>query len=101
MLGPVFAAHVSDWPAHFARLTEFWTAQTGAPEPGYRGKLLHTHAPLDLRPEHFEGWLAQWRGSCRLHYDDPEAGELIALAERLARRMRPVVLVTKKSAAVR
>lgn len=101
VLGPIFAAHVADWPAHYARLTEFWAAQTGAPAPAYRGKLLHAHAPLDLRPEGFELWLTQWRQSCRLHYDDPEAGELIALAERLARRMQPVVLVTRKPAAGR
>ena len=105
VLGPIFAAHVADWPAHYARLTEFWAAQTGAADAMYRGKLLHAHAPLDLRAEHFDLWLAQWYQSCQLHFDDPEAGELIALAERLARRMRPVVTpnddVTKKSGANR
>ena len=91
VLGSLFVAHVADWPGHYARLTEFWAAQTGASDAAYRGKLLHAHAPLDLRPEHFDLWLAQWRQSCRLHFVDPEAAELIALAERLARRMRPVV----------
>jgi hemoglobin len=97
VLGPMFAAHVADWPAHYARLTEFWAAQTGAGDSNYCGKLLHAHATLDLHPEHFELWLTQWRQSCRLHFEEPEAGEMIALAERLAHRMRPVV--TKKSAA--
>ncbi|MBV9658169.1 MAG: group III truncated hemoglobin [Verrucomicrobia bacterium] len=93
VLGPIFAAHVADWPAHFARLTDFWAVQAGAPATvaRYRGKLLHTHQPLDLRREHFDLWLAQWRQSCRLHFPEPEAGELIALAERLARRMEPAV----------
>ncbi len=85
-LGPIFAAHVKSWPAHYARLTEFWSLQTGGPS-SYRGRLLHTHAALNLRPEHFDAWLAQWRQSCRLHFEEPEAAELIALAEGLARRM--------------
>ncbi len=101
VLGPIFAAHVTDWPAHYGRLVEFWSVQTGAPDAAYRGKLLHAHAPLDLRPEHFDLWLAQWRQSCRLHFTEPEAGELIALAERLARRMAPVAAITKRPAADR
>ena len=90
VLGPIFETHVADWPAHYTRLVEFWSVQTGAPDAAYRGKLLHAHAPLDLRPEHFDLWLAQWRQSCRLHFAEPEAAEMIALAERLARRMAPV-----------
>lgn len=85
-LGPIFAAHVESWPAHHARLTEFWALQTGGPSQ-YRGRLLHAHAVLGLRPEHFEMWLAQWRQSCRLHFEEPESGEMIALAESLAGRM--------------
>ena len=86
VLGPVFAAHVENWPAHYARLTEFWSLQTGGPSQ-YRGRLLRTHAALGLRPEHFDMWLAQWRQSCRLHFEEPEAAEMIALAEGLAGRM--------------
>ena len=86
-LGPVFAANVENWPAHYARLTEFWSLQAGGPSQ-YQGRLLHAHAALNLRPEHFDLWLAQWRQSCRLHFEEPEAGEMIALAERLAARMR-------------
>ena len=87
VLGPIFAAHVENWPAYYARLTEFWSLQTGGPSQ-YRGRLLHTHAVLKLRPEHFEAWLAQWRQSCRLHFEEPEASEMVALAESLAGRMR-------------
>ncbi len=87
ILGPIFARHVKDWPAHYATLTEFWALQTGGPA-AYGGKLLQTHHALGLRPEFYEVWLAQWRRSCRLHFDDPEAGEMIALAKRLAGRMQ-------------
>ena len=88
-LGPVFAAHVDDWPWHYATLTEFWALQTGGPST-YDGKLLRAHGALGLRPEFFDLWLAQWRQSCRLHFAEPEAAEIITLAERLAARMRLV-----------
>lgn len=87
VLGPIFAAHVADWPAHYQTLADFWTVQTGGPRDAYRGRLLAAHAPLDLRPAHFEAWLAQWRQSCVLHFAPPEAAELIALAASHARRL--------------
>ncbi len=86
-LGPVFARHVADWPRHYETLTDFWSLQTGGP-PVYRGRLLQAHAPLGLRSESFDRWLAQWRQSCRLHFAEAEAAEMIALAERLGSRMR-------------
>ena len=86
LVGPIFAAHVVDWPRHYATLTEFWSLQTGGPS-GYAGRLLRVHHALGLRPEFFEIWLAQWRQSCRLHFEGTAADEMIALAERLATRM--------------
>ena len=88
VLGPIFAAHVADWPMHHARLTEFWTLQTGGPAAAYDGRLIAAHGPLDLRAEHFERWLTQWRRSCALHFPGPEGAELVTLAERLGARMR-------------
>lgn len=86
VLGEIFARHVADWPAHYATLTDFWSLQTGGPG-AFDGKLIRTHASLDLRPEHYEMWLAQWRQSCRLHFEEPAATDMIDLAENLARRM--------------
>jgi hemoglobin len=87
VLGPIFEAHVSDWPAHLRVVGDFWALQTGGP-PEYRGRLLAAHAPLGLGGRHFEFWLAQWRQSCGLHFEAPLAAELIRLAEGLATRMR-------------
>ena len=87
VLGPIFTRHVKSWPAHYETLTDFWTLQAGGPAR-YRGRLWQAHAPLGLCSEHFDAWLAQWRQSCRLHFPEPEAAEMIALAERLGTRMR-------------
>ena len=93
VLGPIFTAHVADWSAHHARLTEFWTLQTGGPGSAYDGRLIAAHGPLDLRVDHFERWLTQWRQSCALHFPGPEGVELTALAERLGARMRASLAV--------
>ncbi len=87
LLGPIFEAHIADWPAHLRVVGDFWTLQTGGPLE-YRGRLVAAHAPLGLGARHFDFWLAQWGQSCRLHFDAPIAAELIALAEGLAGRMR-------------
>ena len=92
ILGPIFAQHVEDWPAHYETLTEFWALQTNGPS-SYRGRFLQAHVPIRPRPVHLESWLAQWQRSCRLHFAEPEATEMIALAENLARRMRETVIV--------
>lgn len=86
LLGPIFAAHVRNWPEHYERLTDFWSVQTGGP-PEYQGRLIQAHEPLRLEPAHYQRWLTQWRQSCSLHFREVEALEMSALAERLSRRM--------------
>ena len=86
VLGPTFAEHVKSWPEHYRTLTDFWSVQTGGPSE-YRGRLSQAHGKLHLQGEDYERWLAQWRQSCRLHFGEPEAREMIALAENLAQRM--------------
>lgn len=87
VLGPIFSHHVESWPKHYAVLTDFWSLQTGGPS-NYRGKMVAAHESLTLEPAHFELWLDQWRRSCRLHFAEREAAEMILLAEELGRRMQ-------------
>lgn len=56
-LGPIFEAHVVDWDAHFAQMTDFWSGNLlgtnrfhGAPMPKHL-------AIQGLCPELFERWL--------------------------------------------
>ena len=87
VLGPIFSHHVESWPRHYTVLTDFWSLQTGGPS-NYRGKLVAAHESLHLRPAHFALWLDQWRRSCHLHFAEPEATEMISLAEELGQRMQ-------------
>lgn len=58
VLGPIFEAHVDDWPHHLAKLVDFWSAilrGTGR----YRGTPMPKHAALPgLEPAMFQRWLA-------------------------------------------
>lgn len=86
VLGPIFNAHIRDWPAHLAKITEFWALQTGG-ESTYRGGFGAAHLRLGLKPEHFEHWLALWEFNNQRQIAPPEAEAMTALARELARRL--------------
>ncbi len=86
VLGPVFNSHITDWPTHLAKITEFWALQTGG-ESAYRGGFGAAHLRLGLKPEHFEHWLALWEFNNQRQLGPKEAGEMTALAYELARRL--------------
>ena len=58
LLGPIFATAVQDWPAHLARLKQFWRSilhSTGE----FTGNPMRTHMALgsSLDEAHFARWL--------------------------------------------
>lgn len=58
VLGPVFAGHVADWPAHEARIAAFWRNAI-LYERGYDGNPMMAHMRAgDVRAAHFPTWLA-------------------------------------------
>ena len=58
LLGPVFAAHVGDWPAHEARIARFWRNAI-LNERDYDGNPMLVHRQAgNVRPDHFAPWLA-------------------------------------------
>ena len=58
LLGPIFAAHVADWPAHLAKMKDFWSSI--AIESGrFRGDPMRKHIAIgSLEGRHFDHWLA-------------------------------------------
>ncbi|MDI1247677.1 MAG: group III truncated hemoglobin [Lacunisphaera sp.] len=90
VIGPIFAAQVSDWPAHLEKIADFWSNLTGGPVR-YTGAMPQKHFPLRLEPRHFEAWLDLWRRHCRARLAAPEAAELIAAAEGIGERLRGMI----------
>lgn len=57
LLGPIFEAHVSDWPAHLAKLVDFWSGMLRG-SGRFHGSPMRAHAALpDLEPTLFMQWL--------------------------------------------
>ena len=82
VLGPIFNAHIDDWPAHIAKIAEFWARQTGGPSR-YPGGFAAAHLPLGIGAEHFQHWLGLWTVNCQRNLPAAEAKEMTDLAQRI------------------
>lgn len=98
LLGPLFAEHVTDWPAHLELIADFWSTVTGGPAV-YAGRMPVKHVPLGLREEHFTAWLGLWEHHCRAWLPNECAAELIQLAQTVAQRLRVICGVTPPTSA--
>jgi hemoglobin len=85
-LGPIFNAHIQDWPIHLEKIADFWARQTGGPSR-YRGGFGSAHAALGIGAEHFQHWLGLWEFNNARQLDPPEAARMNALAHQLAERL--------------
>lgn len=86
-LGPIFNAQVHDWPAHLARIRDFWSAailRSGQ----YAGRPLEAHLAIPtLRTEHFSIWLRLFRQTVETHCSPTDAATFMTLAGRMANRI--------------
>lgn len=89
-IGPIFAAHVSDWPAHLEKIADFWSGVTGGPVL-YRGPMPFKHLHLYLGERHFQAWLELWRRHCRAHLQEREAADMIRLADGIGKNLRQII----------
>ena len=96
LLGPVFNQHIHDWPAHLAKIGEFWARLTGGPS-GFVGSLPLKHAPLGIDARHFDAWLGLWEANCRCYLAPGEALELFELAQMIGRRLQSIVVAAAQS----
>ena len=61
LIGPIFSTHVHDWPAHLAKMVDFWSS-TLRGTARYRGMPMVAHNRLPgLDEQHFQRWLTLFR----------------------------------------
>ena len=60
LLGPIFAANVTDWTPHLARMKDFWTSVTLESGRFHGNPMLKHIAIGGLKLAHFERWLTLW-----------------------------------------
>lgn len=60
LLGPIFGAHIHDWPVHLGRMVDFWSSI--AIEAGrFRGNPMVKHIAIPaIKPSDFVTWLGLW-----------------------------------------
>ncbi|WP_322866451.1 group III truncated hemoglobin [Aquicoccus sp. G2-2] len=92
VLGPVFAAHVDDWPAHEARIAGFW-ANAILHEKGYDGNPMQVHRSAgNVRPGMFETWLRLFDATLAQVLRADQAAAWSALAHKIGRSLRAGVV---------
>lgn len=91
-LGPVFAAHVEDWPSHETKVTDFW-ANAILLERSYGGNPLKVHRDAgNVRPGMFETWLALFDATLIRELRPVQAAAWSELAHRIGRSLRAGVV---------
>lgn len=90
LLGPVFAARITDWSPHLDRMVAFWSSvalMTGR----YHGAPVPAHAGLPIEQRHFDRWLTLFRETAGEVCPPRGAALVIDRAERIARSLRMAV----------
>lgn len=86
LIGPVFAARISDWDPHLERMCAFWSSvmlMSGR----YHGAPMPKHAVLPIDAAHFDRWLELFRATARDICPPPAAERFIERAEMIARSL--------------
>jgi len=87
-LGPVFAVHVIDWPAHEATVADFW-ASSILHERSYEGSPMAAHVNAgNVKPGMFSTWLALFDEVLQEELPPQKAASWSALAHRIGRSLR-------------
>lgn len=87
-LGPVFAAHVTDWPAHEEKIIRFWRNAI-LHDRVYDGNPNRVHqAAGNVRPGMFDVWLALFDAVLARNVPAETASAWSALAHRIGRGLR-------------
>jgi len=84
-LGPVFAAHVTDWPSHEDKIVRFWRNALLL-ERTYDGNPMRVHAVAgNVHHDHFPVWLSLFDAVLAREVPQPYAEAWSTLAHRIGR----------------
>ncbi len=93
-LGPVFEAHVDDWPAHLATLVDFWSAMLRGTRR-FSGAPVQRHNALPgLDAAMFERWLTLFAATTAELGNPP----MQQLADEMATRVAGTLLARYRAA---
>lgn len=90
LLGPIFAARITDWGPHLDRMVAFWSSvalMTGR----YHGAPVPAHVGLPVNWAHFDHWLVLFRQTASEVCPPAGARHVIERAERIAQSLHMAV----------
>lgn len=83
VLGPIFAARITNWETHLQRMFAFWSSVTLS-SGRYHGQPMPKHAALPIDARHFDRWLTLFEGTVRDTCSSAVAEVFIEKARRIA-----------------
>lgn len=84
-LGPIFAAHITDWPAHEEKIGRFWRNALLL-QRCYDGNPMQAHvAAGNVKTQHFPVWLSLFDAVLEQELSPPLAQAWSALVHRIGR----------------
>ena len=86
VLGPVFAAQITDWEPHLKRMFAFWSS-VALLSGAYHGRPMQAHAPLPVDARHFDRWLALFETTAVEICPAPAAEHFIDRARFIAKSL--------------
>ena len=87
-LGPIFAAHVTDWPVHEEKIARFWRNAI-LHERSYDGSPMRAHILAgNVHGQHFAPWLMLFDETLRRTLPQDAARGWSALAHRIGSGLR-------------
>ena len=83
LIGPIFAAKVTDWESHFAKLCDFWSSVM-LTSGRYHGQPMQMHVKLPVEASHFDRWLELFEATATELCSPQVAAYFIDKARRIA-----------------
>ena len=83
VLGPIFAARITDWEPHLQRMFAFWSSVT-LMSGVYHGRPMQAHMNLPVDARHFDRWLELFAETAGQHCPPAAARHFIERAANIA-----------------
>lgn len=83
LIGPVFAARISDWGPHLEQMKLFWSS-VALMSGVYHGRPMPKHLPLPVDARHFDRWLELFEATAAEVCPPAAAAHFIERARRIA-----------------
>jgi hemoglobin len=94
LLGPIFAAHVTDWEPHLQKMFAFWSS-VALLSGRYHGQPMAKHLPLPVDSRHFDRWLALFEATARDLCPPKAADHFVERAHRIAESLELGIAISQ------